>query len=120
MLGRMSTDELSRSTSPADDHPAAVRTPLHRRPWVLSLALLTVIFIGYACRRISHSTRIQPMPPHASYYPMLVTHIFPRPCPQLGEAGILDELACADVGHGEVDLVTPVIRGVALDRGRTL
>ena len=48
MLGGMSTDELSRTTSLADDHRAATRTPLLRRPWVVPLALLTVIFIAYA------------------------------------------------------------------------
>jgi hypothetical protein len=48
MLGCMSTDELSRTTSQKDDHPIAVRTPLLRRPWVLPLALLAVIFIAYA------------------------------------------------------------------------
>jgi hypothetical protein len=48
MLGGMSTDELSGTTAPTDDHPATVRTPLLRRPWVVPLGLLTVIFIGYA------------------------------------------------------------------------
>ena len=76
----MSTDELSRSTSVADDHRVAARKPLLRRPWVVPLALLTVIFIGYAVPPYltldpAHA-RIQPMPPHASYYPLLVTHIF--------------------------------------------
>jgi uncharacterized membrane protein YozB (DUF420 family) len=80
MLDGMSTDELSRSTSLADDHRVAKRTPLLRRPWVVPLALLTVIFIGYAVPPYLSldpaRARIQPMPPHASYYPLLVTHIF--------------------------------------------
>ena len=80
MLGGMSTDELSHSTSLADDHRAATRTPLLRRPWVVPLVLLTVIFIAYAVPPYLSldpaQARIQPMPPHASYYPLLVTHIF--------------------------------------------
>ena len=80
MLGAMSTDELSRGTSVADDHRMATRRPLLRRPWVVPLALLTVIFIGYALPPYltldPGRARIQPMPPHASYYPLLVTHIF--------------------------------------------
>jgi uncharacterized membrane protein len=80
MLDAMSTDELSRSTSLADDPRAAQRTPLLRRPWVVPLALLTVIFIAYAVPPYltldPSQARTQPMPPHASYYPLLVTHIF--------------------------------------------
>ena len=38
----------------------------------------------------------------------------------LGETGFLKELARAHIGHGEVDLLTPVIHGIALDRGGTL
>ena len=38
----------------------------------------------------------------------------------LGEAGVLEELARAHIGHGEVDLLAPVVHGVALDRWRTL
>jgi uncharacterized membrane protein YozB (DUF420 family) len=80
MLGGMTTDELSRSTPLADDHHLAARKPLLRRPWVAPLALLTVIFIGYAVPPYltfdPAQARIQPMPPHASYYPLLVTHIF--------------------------------------------
>ena len=48
MLGGMSTDELSRTSAPTDDHPYEARTPLLRRPWVLPLALLTVIFLDQA------------------------------------------------------------------------
>jgi hypothetical protein len=51
MLGGMSTDELSRTTAPTDDHLDAARTPLLRRPWVVPLALLTVIMSGTPCRR---------------------------------------------------------------------
>jgi uncharacterized membrane protein len=80
MLDAMSTDELSRSTSLADDPRAAQRTPLLRRPWVVPLALMTVIFIAYAVPPYltldPSQARTQPMPPHASYYPLLVTHIF--------------------------------------------
>jgi uncharacterized membrane protein len=77
MLGRMSTDELSRT----NDHPIVARPPqLLRRPWVVPLALLTVIFIGYAVPPYltldPARARIQPMLLHASYYPLLVTHIF--------------------------------------------
>ena len=85
--GAMSTEELSRSTSVADDHPVAPRRPLLRRPWVVPLALLTVIFIAYAVTPYltldPARARTQPMPPHASYYPLLVTHIF------LGSIGLL-------------------------------
>jgi uncharacterized membrane protein YozB (DUF420 family) len=80
MLGGMTTDELSRSTPLADDHRLAARRPLLRRPWVAPLALLTVIFIAYALPPYltldPARARTQPMPPHASYYPLLVTHIF--------------------------------------------
>ena len=80
MLGAMSTEEPCRSTSVADDHPVAPRRPLLRRPWVVPLALLTVIFVAYAVTPYltldPARARTQPMPPHASYYPLLVTHIF--------------------------------------------
>jgi hypothetical protein len=80
MLGDVSTDELSRTTPQAADHRPAVRTPLVRRPWVVPLGLLTVIFIGYAVPPYltldPAGARIQPMPPHPSYYPLLVSHIF--------------------------------------------
>ncbi len=76
----MSTDELSRTVSHADDQQVVARKPLLRRPWVVPLAVLTVIFIGYAVRPYltldPARARIQPMPPHISYYPLLVTHIF--------------------------------------------
>jgi hypothetical protein len=71
MLGGMSTDELSRTTAPTDDHLDVARTPLLRRPWVVPLALLTVIFVGYAVPPYLSLdpalARIQPMPPHAVY-----------------------------------------------------
>jgi uncharacterized membrane protein YozB (DUF420 family) len=93
MLGGMSTDELSRTTAPTDDHPDAARTPLLRRPWVVPLALLTVIFVGYAVPPYLSLdpalARIQPMPPHAVYYPLLLTHIF------LGSVALLT--ACLQV-----------------------
>ena len=38
----------------------------------------------------------------------------------LSEAGVLKELASAHIGHGEVDLLAPVVHGVTLDRWRTL
>ena len=83
----MSTDELSRAASPADDQQTVARRPLFRSASTRSalkglvpLALLTVIFIGYAVPPYltldPTQARIQPMPPHASYYPLLVTHIF--------------------------------------------
>jgi hypothetical protein len=47
---------------------------------VVPLALLTVIFVAYAVTPYltldPARGRTQPMPPHASYYPLLVTHIF--------------------------------------------
>jgi hypothetical protein len=93
MLGDMSTDELSRTTSPTADRRLAVRTPLVRRPWVVPLVLLTVIFIAYAVPPYltldPARARIQSMPPHASYYPLLVTHIF------LGSVALL--AACLQV-----------------------
>jgi uncharacterized membrane protein len=93
MLGDVSTDELSRTTPRAADHRPAVRTPLVRRPWVIPLGLLTVIFIGYAVPPYltldPAGARIQPMPPHPSYYPLLVTHIF------LGSVALL--AACLQV-----------------------
>jgi len=71
MLGGMSTDELSRTTAPTDDHLDAAGTPLLRRPWVVPLALLTVIFVGYAVPPYLSLdpalARIQPTPPHAVY-----------------------------------------------------
>jgi uncharacterized membrane protein len=93
MLDGMSTDELSRSPSLADDHRAPTRTSLLRRPWVVPLALMTAIFIAYAVPPYLSldpgQARIQPMPPHASYYPLLVTHIF------LGSVALL--AACLQV-----------------------
>jgi uncharacterized membrane protein YozB (DUF420 family) len=57
------------------------------------LALLTVIFIGYALPPYltldPAGARIQPMPPYVSYYPLLVTHIF------LGSVALL--AACLQV-----------------------
>ncbi|HKN43707.1 MAG TPA: hypothetical protein VJW23_07270, partial [Propionibacteriaceae bacterium] len=53
---------------------------LLRRPWVVPMLLVTVIFVGYAVPPYltldPALARIQPMPPHASCYPLLVTHIF--------------------------------------------
>jgi uncharacterized membrane protein YozB (DUF420 family) len=93
MLGDMSTDELSRTTAQTDDHPATARTPLLRRPWVVPLALLTVIFVAYAVPPYLSLdpalARIRPMPAHAAYYPLLVTHIF------LGSVALLT--ACIQV-----------------------
>ena len=89
----MSTDELSRATRPADDQRIVARKPLLRRPWVVPLALLTMIFIGYAVPPYLSldpaRARIQPMPPHTSYYPLLVAHIF------LGSVALL--AACIQV-----------------------
>jgi uncharacterized membrane protein YozB (DUF420 family) len=95
MLDAMSTDELSGTTRRADDHRAAqISLPRSMRPEVVErraltgsalkglipLALLTLIFIAYAVLPYltldPAQARIQPMPPHASYYPLLVTHIF--------------------------------------------
>jgi len=88
----MSTDELSHTMSQTDDHSGA-GTPLLRRPWVVPLALVTVIFVVYAVppylKLDPALARIQPMPPHASYYPLLVTHIF------LGSVALL--AACLQV-----------------------
>jgi uncharacterized membrane protein YozB (DUF420 family) len=93
MLSVMSTDELSRTTIRTDDHRVAARKPLLRRPWVVPLALLTVIFIGYAVPPYltldPARARIQPMPPYAAYYPLLVSHIF------LGSVALLT--ACLQV-----------------------
>jgi uncharacterized membrane protein YozB (DUF420 family) len=76
----MPTDELRRTAIHTDDQRMVARKPLLRRPWVVPLALLTVIFIAYALPPYltldPARARIQPMPPHASYYPLLVTHIF--------------------------------------------
>jgi uncharacterized membrane protein YozB (DUF420 family) len=89
----MSTEELSRTARPADDQRIVARKQLLRRPWVAPLALLTMIFIGYAVPPYLSldpaRARIQPMPPHASYYPLLVTHIF------LGSVALL--AACIQV-----------------------
>lgn len=96
MLGRMSTDELRRATTETDDHAASMRVELSDKlkaapvegpagtgsalGAVVPLALLTLIFIGYAVPPYLSldpaQARIQPMPPYASYYPLLVTHIF--------------------------------------------
>jgi uncharacterized membrane protein YozB (DUF420 family) len=93
MLGGMSSDELTRTISQTDDHVTRARKPFLRRPWVLLLALLTVIFIWYALPPYltldPAQARIQPMPPHASYYPLLITHIF------LGSVALL--AACLQV-----------------------
>ena len=69
MLRGMSTDQLSQTTAETNDHREVARTPLLQRPWVVPLALLTVIFIAYAVPPYltldpAHA-RIQPMPPHA-------------------------------------------------------
>jgi uncharacterized membrane protein YozB (DUF420 family) len=89
----MSTDELSQTTAETNDHRETARTPLLQRPWVVPLALLTVIFIGYAVPPYLSldpaRARIQPMPPHVSYYPLLVSHIF------LGSVALL--AACLQV-----------------------
>jgi uncharacterized membrane protein YozB (DUF420 family) len=88
----MSTDELARTAARTDDRSAG-SMPLLRRPWVVPLALLTVIFIGYAVPPYLSldpgRARIQPMPSHASYYPLLVTHIL------LGSVALL--AACVQV-----------------------
>ena len=117
MLDAMSTDELSGTTRRADDHRAAARTspPRGMRPepfdrlrtalvegraleglalkGLVPLALLAVIFIAYAVRPYltldPARARLQPMPPHASYYPLLITHIF------LGSVALL--AACLQV-----------------------
>ena len=61
------------------------RKPLLRRPWVVPLALLTVIFIAYAVPPYLSldpaQARIQPMPPHASYPPAGHPHL-----PRFGSA----------------------------------
>jgi uncharacterized membrane protein len=89
----MSTDELSQTTAETNDPREAARTPLLQRPWVVPLALLTVIFIAYAVPPYLSldpaRARIQPMPPHVSYYPLLVSHIF------LGSVALL--AACLQV-----------------------
>jgi uncharacterized membrane protein len=63
-----------------DDRGAAGRTPLLRRPWIVPLALLTVIFVAYAVPPYLSldpaRARLQPMPAHRGYYPLLVSHIF--------------------------------------------
>jgi uncharacterized membrane protein YozB (DUF420 family) len=83
MLGGMPTDELSRAPLAEDMRCEPVpRRPATRRALkgVVPLALLTVIFIAYAVPPYlsldPERARIQPIPPHASYYPLLVSHIF--------------------------------------------
>ena len=76
----MSTDELS----PPRIRPAGPRlrerVPLWRRPWVVPLAVLTVIFVAYVLPPYltldPAQARLQPMPEFPGYYPLLVTHIF--------------------------------------------
>jgi uncharacterized membrane protein YozB (DUF420 family) len=81
MLDGMSTDE---------GRLAFTRSPLSG---AVPLALLTLIFIGYAVPPYLSldptRARIQPMPPHSSYYPLLVSHIF------LGSVALL--AACLQV-----------------------
>lgn len=107
MMGDMSTEDLSRTNAQTDDHPPAARAPLLRRPWVAPLALLTVIFIAYAVPPYLSldpaQARIQPMPSHSSYYPLLVTHIL------LGSAALL--AACFRSGRGFARLIAPFIGG---------
>ena len=54
--------------------------PLWRRPWVVPLAVLTVIFVGYALPPYltldPAQARLQPLPEFPGYYALLVTHIF--------------------------------------------
>jgi uncharacterized membrane protein YozB (DUF420 family) len=92
MLGGMSTDELGHTISQTDDH-SGQGTPLLRRPWVVPLVLVTLIFVGYAVPPYltldPALARLQPMPSHPSYYPLLVTHIF------LGSVALL--AACLQV-----------------------
>ena len=76
----MSTDELSPPTSrPADprDRPG---TPLRRRPGVVPLLLLAVVFMAFSLPPYltldPAQARLQPLPPSPAFYPLLVTHIF--------------------------------------------
>jgi hypothetical protein len=131
MLGGMSTDELSRTTAPTDDHLDAARTPLLRRPWVVPLALLTVIFVGYAVQRWLAFSPCHLMPSTASGNPSGSTQVEPHDDARepagdgagvrsFGEAGVLEELARADVGHGEVDFLPAIVYGIALNGWRIL
>jgi uncharacterized membrane protein len=76
----MSTDELSPPTHRPADDPAGPRPTLWRRPWVVPLALLTVIFVAYAVPPYltldPAQARLQPLPESPLFYPLLVTHIF--------------------------------------------
>ena len=83
MLAGMSTDELRRSASETGMRPELVEGSTFARSTlrgVVPLALLAVTFVGYAVPPYlsldPERARIQPIPPHASYYPLLVTHIF--------------------------------------------
>ena len=75
----MSTDELSPPTIRTADAQSRQRTPLWRRPWVVPLAVLAVIFVGYALPPYltldPTQARLQPPPEFPGYYPLLVTHI---------------------------------------------
>jgi uncharacterized membrane protein YozB (DUF420 family) len=83
MLAGMSTDELRRSASETGMRPELVEGSTFARSTlrgVVPLALLAATFVGYAVPPYlsldPERARIQPIPPHASYYPLLVTHIF--------------------------------------------
>jgi hypothetical protein len=110
MLGGMPTDELSRSPLTEDMRREPIPTRPATRPalkGVVPLALMTVIFIAYAVPPYlsldPERARIQPIPPHASYYPLLVSHIF------LGSLALL--AACLQVCRGFAALIQRFIAG---------
>lgn len=77
----MSSQALRRTAARTPDvHQAPARTRLLRRPWIVPLALLTVIFVAFALPPYLSLdpalARLQPMPTYRAYYPLLVTHIF--------------------------------------------
>ena len=76
----MSTDELSPPTARPAEPRDRPRTPLWRRPWVVPLALVTVVFVAFSLPPYltldPAQARLQPIPPFPGFYPLLVTHIF--------------------------------------------
>jgi uncharacterized membrane protein YozB (DUF420 family) len=76
----MSTDELSPPAAHLTEQRDRSRTPLVRRPWVVPLALVAVVFVTFALPPYltldPGQARLQPIPPVPAFYPLLVTHIF--------------------------------------------
>ena len=85
----MAIDELTR----AEPSPDARPRQSGRRLWVALLGAVAVGFVVYALPPYltldPAQARLQPFPPYAAYYPLLVTHIF------LGSVALLT--ACLQV-----------------------